>query len=82
MVTTDALITVSTSDIGQHNKPLAFGPSSHEDTEAVRDTMTIMKTFIDQLVNDIKCGTLPDVWHVNVIDVLQPWVRHFLTLFV
>ena len=60
------LIAISTVDIQQHNKLLAFGPSSHEDAQATHAAARIMKAFLDKLVKGIKNSSLPDVWHPNV----------------
>ena len=65
-----AFIAISTVDIQQHNKLTAFGPSSHEDAQAVRSAALFMKTFLDTLVKGIKTSSLPDAWHANVKEAI------------
>lgn len=54
--------TISTVDNAQHGKLLAFGPSSHEDTEAVSDATHIFTQFFYMVVLGIRNRSLPDQW--------------------
>ena len=56
--------TISTVDNAQHGKLLAFGPSSHEDTEAVSDATHIFTTFFYMVVMGIRNRALPEQWSI------------------
>ena len=56
--------TLSTVDNAQHGKLLAFGPSSHEDTEAVCDATYIFTEFLYSLVMGIRARQLPEQWSI------------------
>ena len=65
-----AFLAMSTVDIGQHNKLIAFGPSSHEDKHAVQTATRFVKTFLDTLVANVKAGTLPAAWAPGVKELI------------
>ena len=56
--------TLSTVDNAQHGKLLAFGPSSHEDTEAVCDATHIFTEFLYSVVMGIRARQLPEQWSI------------------
>ena len=76
-----AFIAISVVDITQANKPLAFGPSSHEDAEAVAEAMKILKAFIDMLVAGIKHGTLPSSWSTTLKELIMKEYSFIVSMF-
>jgi len=61
-----AMVVFSTVSIQQVGKPIAFGPTSHEDAEAARDSAKFVKAWVDLLIKGIGEGVLPDTWSHHV----------------
>ena len=61
-----ALQVWATHDIAQHGKPIAIGPSSHEDEEANENGCTILVTFTNLVLKGIATESLPDAWSANL----------------